>query len=207
MPSQPAMAGRCRAAMLRRDVDHYRDLAARIGLPPTPFMLPFMGPGAKTIADRRALDAASWRGFRDDVSKACPALPVWTPAIAKDGQALSSVVERLAYEALRPRLPASVTLVVHPAIAPSRKWAADFALRGRTEAVTHIEVAGLLASDLRPRTEREASYKIHFEAKMAAYAEAGLPRPAIIYIDQACDPDRLRLAVDAVLAQVEGLVA
>ena len=208
MPSQLALARRARAATLRRDVNLYHGLAARVGLGPTPFMLPFMGLEAEHLAERRASDAACWRGFRDEVTRLHPSLPAWTLATAPDGQILSSVVERLAYEALRQRLPPSVTLTVHPVITPDRKWTADFALVGsRPEDVTYVEVAGLLASDWRPRTEREVGYKMHFTAKLTAYAEAGLLHPAIIHVDQVCDPHRLRLAVDAVLADFGGLVA
>ena len=206
MPTKPAFAGRPRAPNFRRDINLYRVLAARIGLPPTPHMLRFMGLEAEHLADRRAPDAGCWLAFREGVTRLHPSLPVWTLAASPDGQILSSVVERLAYEALRQRLPPLVTLTVHPVLTSGRKWKADFALgRTRSAAMTRVEVAGLLASDWRPRTEREASYKVHFEDKLAAYAEAGLPQPAIIHIDQVCDPDRLQSAIDAVLAQVEGL--
>ena len=200
MPNTTAFAGRSRTASLRRDVAHYRKLAARVGLPPTPFMLPFMG--AESLASRRAPDAVCWRGFRENVSRLHPSLPIWTPTTAKDGQVLSSVVERIAYEALRPRLPAFMALVVHPTITVHRKWTADFALmRAGDEAVAYVEVAGLLASDGRPRNPRETGYKLHFEEKLAAYEDAGLPSPVVIHVDEVCDPDRLRVAIDGVLAQ------
>ena len=193
---------------LRRDVVVYRRLADRMRLPPTPFMLPFMGPVAADLADRRASDAADWRSFRECVTRFYPALPVWTPTTATDGQVLASVVERCAYEALRPRLPVSMTLTVHPIIAPSRKWVADFSLStGQAGCATRVEVAGLLASDWQPRTAREARYRIDLEAKLAAYEKAGLPRPMIIHVDEICDPLLLSTAIDTVLACAEGLPA
>ena len=208
MPKQPVVAGRSRTTALRRDIDFYRGLATRVGLPPTPFMLPFMGEEADALAHRRAPDAACWREFREDVKRLHPSLPAWTPTTAKDGQVLSSVVERLAYEALLLRLPASVTLTLHPVIAAARKWTADFALvEGRQGAVTRVEVAGLLASDWRPRNAREAGYETHFRAKLAAYADAGLPRPAIIHVAEVCDPARRSRAIDGVLAAIEGAAA
>jgi hypothetical protein len=208
MSTKPAFSGRSRTAILRRDISLYSNLAARVGLPPTPFMLPFLGTAAEDLADRRAPDPTSWRVFREEVTRVHPSLPVWTLTTARDGQVLASVVERLAYEALQPRLPASTTMILHPTITALRKWTADFGLiPSSREAMVHVEVAGLLASDWRPRNEREAGYAIHFEAKLAAYAQAGLPRPAIIHVDQVCDPNRLREAVNAVLVQAEGLVA
>ena len=208
MPKQRAVVARSRTTALRRDIDFYRGLATHVGLPPTPFMLPFMGENADALARRRAPDVACWRAFRSDVTGIHPSLPVWTPTTAKDGKVLSSVVERLAYEALQPRLPASVTLILHPVIAAARKWTADFALvKDGQGTVTYVEVAGLLASDWRPRTAREAGYETHFRAKLAAYADAGLPRPVIIHVDEVCDPARLRNAIDGVLAAVEGAAA
>ncbi len=143
MPTQSAFAGRSHAATLRHDVNLYYGLAARVGLPPTPFMLKFMGVAAEDLAGRRARDAACWREFRGEVTCLHPSLPIWTLATAPDGQILSSVVERLAYEALRQRLPPSVTLTVHPVLTSDRKWKADFALvASRPEKATHVEVAG-----------------------------------------------------------------
>jgi hypothetical protein len=192
---------------LRRDVVVYRGLADRMRLPPTPFMLPFMGPAAVDLADRHASDAADWRSFRECVTRFYPSLPVWTPTTATDGQVLSSVVERCAYEALRPCLPALMTLTVHPIIAPSRKWVADFSLANGQARAIRIEVAGLLASDWQPRNPREASYRVDLEAKLAAYDKAGLPRPTIIHVDEICDPPLLWAAIDKVIARAEGLSA
>lgn len=190
-------------AVLRRDMQLYVFLSQRLFLAPTPFMLKFMGADAADLADRRGTDAVVWAAFRAEVTLNFPSIPSWTSTTARDGQLLNSVVERVAYEALQRQKPPSMTLKAHPILHPKRKWRADFGVTSVVQgSMLHIEVAGLIASDGRPRNEREAAYQRHLRAKLGVYAQVGLHEPVVIYIDIIVDPVKLQAAIDQVLARV-----
>jgi hypothetical protein len=209
MPDQTAIAPREGAASepcLATDIALYRALTTTLTLPPTAFLLLHMGFEASALFDRHGGDAETWRKFRRAVTARYPDIPAWTSPVALDGRRLASTPERLVYEAISASTPPSTTITVDAAINPNAgKWRADFVLQGRNCARrVYVEVAGLLASDRRPRTATEAAYAGRLDAKLAAYAAAGLPAPAIIYVDEVCNRTRLGAAVSRVLAALEG---
>jgi len=163
-------------------------------------MVRFMGEDAADLADRRATDAATWGAFRTEVSMRYPAIPLWTSAIAIDGQVLNSVVERVFYEAILRRKPSSMKVEAHPILHPTRKWRADFGVTSSVQTeMRHIEVAGLCASDGHPRNEREAAYQRHLDAKLGVYTQVGLHKPIVVHIDTVVDPFKLLSAIDRIL--------
>jgi len=75
------------------DIRLYRDLVKKSSLPPTPFMLPFMGEQAVGLYERRYVDGATWWSFRKMVSTIFRDIPIKTSTISTDGQVLASVPE------------------------------------------------------------------------------------------------------------------
>lgn len=208
MPLYRFEAGRVCPAFqhaLAHDAPLYRELSLRVPccLAPPAFMLPYMGPDACALFERRASDAPSWLGFRQAVTALYPDIPVRTLVVAADGTRLDSVPERLAYELLRPRLPTDITLVLHPRIPiPGRRFKADFGLVDASGCVLHIEVAGAVARYAAPQRERELHARRKLDAKLAACVQAGLAAPTVLYADEICDRERLDLRLDQIMATV-----
>lgn len=204
-------SGRVRSAVSSR-VEHdaalYRDIARRMprGLPPTAFMLRYVGPEARDLFDRYAAPS-DWSGFRAAVAARYPDVPAWTPTVAQDGTRLASVPERMVYELLRPRLPCDITLVLHPRLpVPGRRFDADFGLSGRSGPVLHVEVTGAVARNIAPELEHEHRMARRLAAKLEACAKAGLGAPVILYADDFGDRARLESGLDHLITAAREMV-
>jgi len=184
----------------------YAELAKRLSLAPTSYMTLHAGDSGAMLFGRYGADSATWKRFREQVSLDYPGLPIWTSRIAEDGQVLCSVPERLVYESFRAILRADISLEVHPYVGDSRgDRRADFRLTHEpSNRNVHIEVAGRIARDGRPRTPREASYRRYLMAKLEAYAAAGLAAPALIFIDEVCRPEVLPVLLHGIVADLRG---
>ncbi len=125
------------------------------------------------------------------VQNAGTCLGLSSPASTTPGiQFLVVVLERLAYEAVGPRPPASMTLNLHAAISATA-WATDFALVARQlYAMMRVE-----------------AYKTYFQIKLTADAKADLPRSAVTDVSKVCDPVRLMRGNDGVRTASEGAIA
>ncbi len=186
MLKQPAVTGRSRTTASQHDIALPRAQAIRMSLPPTRSVAPFQGKSAQARISRRVALRAGWM-----VQSAGTCLGLSSPASTAPGvQFLVFVLERLALEADGPRPPALMTLNLHAATSATA-WATDFA-----------RVARQLYAMM-----RVGACKTYFQTKLWAYANADLPRSAVIHVDEACDPVRLTRENDGVRTKFEGAIA
>jgi hypothetical protein len=192
-------------AELDFDVDLYAALAVKLGQPPTPSLLAFMGAEGRMLAERRALHAKDWCAFRAIVSQRHPQWRHWTDVTAEDGTRFDSVAELLTYRWLRGFLPASVKIQAHANIHPCRKYTADFLLISDARFL-HVEVLGMLSSDCIAINEQQAGYLIRLAAKLEHYSTHGY-QPVVIHGDELIDPERLDRVAEQILKRLAGAAA
>lgn len=197
-PSGPAET----SAQDTNDARLYRNLTNRLGgVPPTGFMLQFMGLAACQLAERRTADKATWRAFRELVTALYPKIPSHTVSMTADRQILDSVSEQIVHEQISRRLPPGVTLEVHPTPIEGRKFSADFGVRSKTGNVIYVEVVGSLGRLQPPVTDFTERYTIKLAQKLAVYERSGI-KFAIIYADEVCAPNRLKAAIERIFHRV-----
>jgi len=187
----------------RADARLYRNLTNRLGgIPPTAFMLKFMGQAASQLARRRTSDKAIWRAFREMVTNLYPKIPSHRVPIIVDQNKLVSVPEQIVYKEINRRLPTGVALYVHPTPIETRKFIADFSVRSQTGKVVYIEVVGSLGRLQPPVTDFGELYTIKLVRKLAIYERAGLEF-AVIYVDEVCAPNRLKASIERIFQRVD----
>ena len=163
------------------------------------------GPRARHLVELgRSL--GDWRRVGDIAAARWPELPS-RGRQAADGTELDSAPERICYETLRPLVRPPLTLVMHPHLFAGREMFADFGLAGPDgRSLVHIEVSGMLGSDLIAGNRAEADSLVRLREKQRLQAEAGQPALRVVVLDTLANADWLRAiceeAVQAALAML-----
>lgn len=186
------------------DLDLYREITLQLGAPPTSHMLRYRGPRARHLVELGA-NLGDWRRVGDIAEARWPDLPK-RGRQAADGTELESVPERICYETLRRLVRPPLTLVLHPRLFAGREMRADFGLAHGAAAACriHLEVNGMLGSDLAAGNRGEADSLVRLRDKQQLLETAGRPSLRVVFLDTLAHPGWLRAtcaeAVQAALA-------
>ncbi|KXV59660.1 hypothetical protein AD948_08065 [Acetobacter senegalensis] len=190
----------------RRDIDLYAELSARVGVCVHGFMLADLGRKAWDLRKKYWQPGeGAWVAFREAVHQCHPHLPV-EEKLAQDGHQFDSLYELAVYRSIKPILPSSVKLDVHPVVKGcifEEEAFADFKVSSAcTGKSCFIEVVGLFDRTFTAYSPTQKARKDETLRRLHRYPSS--QRPILIFKDMVCDPEQVTAAIrQAIVAVAE----
>ncbi|MFT9114925.1 MAG: hypothetical protein ABF443_12605 [Acetobacter malorum] len=202
-PLQFPMPGRT-GLFPRRDIDLYAELSGLVGVCVHGFMLADLERKAWDLRKKYWQSGeGAWAVFREAVHQCYPHLPA-EEKLEQDGYDFDSLYELAVYRRIKPMLPSSVKLDVHPVVKGcsfQEAAFADFKVSSTQSGKScFIEVVGLFDRTFTAYCSMQKERKDETLRRLHRYPTH--QRPILIFKDRVCAPEQvvaaLRQAIEAV---------